>query len=148
MLGNPDGDVTIVEFFDYRCPYCKLMAPRMAEMLSKDSGLRLVMKEYPILSRPSIYAAKVALVAARHNSYAAFHTAMFALAGPFDDGRTLQVAQSVGLSRDTVQVEVERDDILGEIRRNIALGALIGFQGTPAFIVNGVSSQAPLRSRC
>ena len=62
ILGNPQGDVTMVEFFDYRCPYCKMMAPRVAALVAGDHGLRLVMKEYPVLSRESIVAAKVALV--------------------------------------------------------------------------------------
>lgn len=65
VRGNRDGDVTMVEFFDYRCPYCKVMAPRVAPLIGRDAGLRLVMKECPVLGRETIFSAKVALVAAR-----------------------------------------------------------------------------------
>ena len=134
-LGNLAGDVTIVEFFDYRCPYCKVMAPRLTALIGKDSGLRVVMKEYPILSRESVFAAKVALVAAHHRTYDAFHAAMYAAAGPIDNQKTLQVAQSVGLPPEAIRSEMNSEDVLAELRRNLALGALIGVTGTPAFVV-------------
>lgn len=137
VLGNRTGDVTMVEFFDYRCPYCKVMAPKLRELLGQDAGLRLVMKEYPILSSQSIFAAKVALVAQRYDVYAAFHAAMYALNGPFDDQRVLRVAQSVGLSPTTVRQDITDDLVLAELRRNLALGELIGVKGTPAFIIGG-----------
>ncbi|WP_287786426.1 DsbA family protein [Acidiphilium sp.] len=136
VLGNRDGDVTMVEFFDYRCPYCKVMAPRLTALIGRDPGLRLVMKEYPVLSRESIFAAKVALIAARHGVYAGFHKAMFGLSGQLDDQKTLQVAQSVGLSNDAVRAELGDREIAAELRRNLALGQLIGVRGTPAFIVD------------
>lgn len=134
-LGNRNGDVTMVEFFDYRCPYCKVMAPRLAALIGKDRGLRLVMKEYAILSRESIFAAKIALVAARHGAYAEFHAAMFALSGPLDDQKTLRVAETVGLQVNKVRAELGDLAIAAEIRRNLALGQLIGVTGTPTFIV-------------
>lgn len=135
VLGNPQGDVTMVEFFDYRCPYCRLMAPRLVALIGKDSGLRLVMKEYPVLSRESIVAAKVALVAARHGLYPSFHAAMYALNGPFDEQKIMQVAQSVGLVPDVVRQEMNDPIIAAELRRNLALGTIIGVNGTPAFVV-------------
>lgn len=135
VLGNPQGDVTMVEFFDYRCPYCKLMAPSLAALIGRDHGLRLVMKEYPVLSRESIVAAKVALVAARHGAYGAFHTAMFALKGPLDEATVMQVAQSVGVAPEMARAEMADPAILAELRRNLALGAVIGVRGTPAFVI-------------
>ncbi len=135
VLGNRAGDITMVEFFDYRCPYCKAMAPKLKALLEKDAGLRLVMKESPILSPQSIFAAKVALVAQRHGVYDAFHAAMYALNGPFDDQTVLLVAQSVGLSPATVRQEITDESVLAELRRNLALGEIIGVKGTPAFII-------------
>lgn len=135
VLGNAQGDVTLVEFFDYRCPYCRMMAPRLVTLLGKDPGLRLVMKEYPVLSRESIIAAKVALVAARHGVYAPFHAAMYALAGPFDEPKIMQVAQSVGLPPDVARREMDDPAITSELRRNLALGRILGINGTPAFVI-------------
>lgn len=133
---NLADDVTIVEFFDYRCPYCKVMAPRLAALVGKDAGLRMVMKEYPILGSESVFAAKVALVAARYRAYAGFHSGMYALSGPLDDNKTLQVAQSLGLSPQLVRSEMNSEDILAELRRNLALGARINVTGTPAFVLD------------
>ena len=139
VLGNVQGDVTMVEFFDYRCPYCRMMAPRLMTLIGKDSGLRLVMKEYPVLSRESIVAAKVALVAARHGVYAPFHAAMFALNGPFDEQKVMQVAQLVGLSPDVARQEMDDPALTSELRRNLALGRILGINGTPAFVIgNGI----------
>ena len=135
VLGNPQGDVTLAEFFDYRCPYCRMMAPRLVELIGKDRGLRLVMKEYPVLSRESIIAAKVALVAARHDVYAPFHAAMYALTGPFDQPKIMQVAQSVGLPPAVARQEMDDPAVTSELRRNLALGRVLGINGTPAFVI-------------
>lgn len=135
VLGNAQGDVTIVEFFDYRCPYCRMMAPRLITLLGKDRGLRLVMKEYAVLSHESIIAAKVALVAARHGLYAPFHAAMYALTGPFDEQKVMQVAQSVQLPVEVARQEMDDPAITAELRRNLAIGRILGINGTPAFVI-------------
>lgn len=137
VLGNPQGDVTLVEFFDYRCPYCKIMAPVVAALIASDPKLRVVMKEYPVLSSQSIVAAKAALVAAKNGKYAAFHSAMFALKGPFDEPRILSVAQSVGLDPARVRQEMDAPEIATELQINIALGKALDFRGTPTFLVDG-----------
>ena len=97
--GNPKGDVTIVEFFDYRCPFCKLVQPSIEALLEQDSNLRIIYKEYPILGEPSIFAARVALAARKQGKFDAFHVAMMATKGEaaIDDRVVLDVAQSVGL---------------------------------------------------
>lgn len=135
ILGNPQGDVTMVEFFDYRCPYCKIMAPRLVALIKSDPKLRVVMKEYPILSRESIIAAKVALVAARHGKYEAFHAAMYALPGSFDEQKVLEVARSVGLDLTTVRQEMKAPEIMTELNTNVALGEALKLQGTPSFLI-------------
>ena len=136
VLGNPQGDVTMVEFFDYRCPFCKLMAPKLLRLIAADPQLRLVMKEYPILSPQSVTAARVALVASRHGRYAAFHRAMYGLDGPFDESKLLDVAKQVGLDPAVVRKEMNVPWIDAELRRNLALGQIIGVTGTPAFVVD------------
>lgn len=136
VLGNPHGDVTMVEFFDYRCPFCKLMAPKLLRLIAADPQLRLVMKEYPILSPQSVTAARVALVASRHGRYAAFHQAMYELDGPFDESKLLDVAKAVGLDPAVVRTEMNAPWIDAELRRNLALGQITGITGTPAFVVD------------
>jgi protein-disulfide isomerase len=136
VLGNPQGDVTMIEFFDYRCPFCKLMAPKLLRLIAADPQLRLVMKEYPILSPQSVTAARVALVASRHGRYAAFHQAMYGLDGPFDESKLLDVAKQVGLDPAVVRKEMNVPWIDAELRRNLALGQIIGVTGTPAFVVD------------
>lgn len=136
ILGDPNGDVTLVEFFDYRCPFCKVMAPKLARLLAEDPHLRMVMKEYPVLSPQSVIAARVALVASRHGDYAAFHQAMYQLSGPFTEATILDVAHKVGLDPAMVRKEMTAPWIEAELRRNIALGQIIGITGTPAFIVD------------
>ena len=136
VLGNPQGDVTMVEFFDYRCPFCKLMAPKLLRLIAADPQLRLVMKEYPILSPQSVTAARVALVASRHGRYAAFHQAMYGLDGPFDESKLLDVAKQVGLDPAVVRKEMNVPWIDAELRRNLALGQITGITGTPAFVVD------------
>ena len=136
VLGNPQGDVTMVEFFDYRCPFCKLMAPKLLRLIAADPQLRLVMKEYPILSPQSVTAARVALVASRHGRYAAFHRAMYGLDGPFDESKLLDVAKQVGLDPAVVRKEMNVPWIDAELRRNLALGQIIGITGTPTFVVD------------
>ncbi|MDA8249677.1 MAG: DsbA family protein, partial [Rhodospirillales bacterium] len=96
----------------------------------------LVMKEYPILSPQSVTAARVALVASRHGRYAAFHRAMYGLDGPFDESKLLDVAKQVGLDPAVVRKEMNVPWIDAELRRNLALGQIIGVTGTPAFVVD------------
>ena len=94
--GNPKGDVTIVEFFDYRCPYCKQVEPALEALLKQDPKLRIVYKEFPILGPASVIASRVALAARDQGKYAAFHHAMMATKGSIDEKVILQVAASVG----------------------------------------------------
>jgi protein-disulfide isomerase len=135
VMGNPNGDVTLVEFFDYRCPYCKADAPQIAELIDKDPKVRVVMKEYPILGPASVFATKVALVAAKYGKYAAFHDAMFAFKGQLDDKKTLQIAHSVGLDPVKTKKEAEDPAIAAQIQDNLDLAKAVGVNGTPNFII-------------
>ena len=136
VLGNPLGNVTMVEFFDYRCPFCKLMAPKLQRLLAADPQLRLVMKEYPILSPQSVTAARVALVASRHGRYAAFHAAMYRQDGAFDLAQIMAVAARVGLDPAMVRKEMNAPWIDAELRRSLALGRIVGATGTPTFVID------------
>jgi protein-disulfide isomerase len=137
VLENSQGDVTLVEFFDYPCPYCRTMAPASAALIASDSKSRVVMKEYPISHRQSIVAAKVALVAATDGKYVACHDAMFAAKSLFDVSKVLSVAQLVGLDPARLTQEMDAPEIATELQINIALEKALDSRGTPTFLVDG-----------
>ncbi len=95
--GNPQGDATLVEFFDYNCPYCRQVAPVMIKAAEDDPQLRIAYKEFPILGPNSTFAAKAALAANKQGKYVAFHRALYQVRGAVDAGKVKQVAAAVGL---------------------------------------------------
>src|ERR1044071_727033 len=97
VIANPQGDVTIVEFFDYTCPYCKAAEPRLMRLVDGDKRVKLVMKEFPILTRASLIASRMALVAAKQNKYRAFHLALMRREGVLDEAGIMETAKSVGV---------------------------------------------------
>src|SRR5215831_5668328 len=101
--GNPQGDVTIVEFFDYRCPYCKQVQPTLQTLLDQDRRLCFVYKEMPVLGPSSVLAAHAALAAQRQDKYEAFHTAMMAAKGQITEDVVYKIAGSVGLDLDRLK---------------------------------------------
>src|SRR5258708_9703976 len=105
--GNPSGDVTLVESFDYNCPYGRMMPPVMAEAEAADPQLRIVYKELPILGPNSVFAAKAALAANKQGKYVAFHRALFQLRGPIDEGKVLEAAATVGLDIDRMKADLK-----------------------------------------
>ncbi|HVJ55409.1 MAG TPA: DsbA family protein [Aliidongia sp.] len=135
VIGNPKGDVTIVEFFDYRCPYCKSSAPMIETLLAEDKGVRLVLKDFPILGKESVFASRVALVTAKHGKYPDFYKAMFALKTQVTEESTLDVVKSIGLDPAAVKQEMEAADIDAILKHNYDLGRALGADGTPAFVI-------------
>ena len=134
VLGNPDGDVTVVEFFDYRCQYCRRVVKDLRAVIESDGGVRLVMKEFPILGATSIRAAQAALAAVRQGKYEEYHFALMASPGDMSDPHLMQVALEVGLDIEQLKVDMESEEIGGYIRRNYALAETLGINGTPAFV--------------
>lgn len=133
--GNPNGDVTLVEFFDYRCPYCKEVEPSLEALIRQDPKLRIVYKEFPVLGPASVFATRMALAARKQGKYAAFHTAMMATKGEIDEAVVLKVAKSVGVDVDKAKAEMTAPDIDALIKRNYALADALDIEGTPAFII-------------
>ena len=133
--GNPKGDVTLVEFFDYRCPYCKEVEPSLEKLVSDDRQLRIIYKEFPVLGPDSQTAAHVALAARRQGKYDAFHRAMMATTGHIDETVIYQVAANVGLDVDRLRQDAKSPDIDKEIKDNIDLGNVLDIDGTPGFII-------------
>jgi protein-disulfide isomerase len=133
--GNPRGDVAIVEFFDYRCPYCKQVEPSLESLLKQDPKLRLVYKEFPILGPVSVTAAHAALAAQRQGKYDAFHTAMMEARGNITDDTVYRIAASVGLDVDKLKHDMASSDITQQIKANMKLADALDIHGTPAFVI-------------
>jgi protein-disulfide isomerase len=137
VVGNPKGDVTLVEFFDYRCPYCKQVAPSLAMLLEEDKRLRVVMKEFPILGKESVIAARAALAAELQGKYAPFHHALMAVKGPLAEAVVYQTATGAGLDVERLKSDMARPEIEAQLRANYDLAQTLGIRGTPAFVVGG-----------
>ncbi|MGH8579339.1 MAG: DsbA family protein [Gammaproteobacteria bacterium] len=135
--GNPEGTVTMVEFFDYNCAYCRRAGPVLAEMLKGNPDVRLVYKEFPTLAPSSRFAARAAL-AARHQSpelYTAFHNALMGAEGPLTAEAVVQIAGEVGVGVERMRADMEDPTIEESVKRNIELARAIGATGTPTFVV-------------
>ncbi len=133
--GNPDGDVTVVEFFDYQCPYCKRIFPSIQALLAEDRNLRYVFKEFPILGKESIFAARAALAAQRQGKYLEFHAALMPAKGKLTETRVMRLAESVGLDVDRLRRDMADGTIDAMIRRNLDLADGLGIFSTPVFII-------------
>ena len=134
VVGNVKGDVTVVEFFDYRCPYCKRVTDALAELLKGDPNIRLVYKDFPILGPDSVVAAKIALAAQRQGKYEAVHTAFMGHKGSFEESALLELAASVGADPTKLAADMQDPAILGQLQANDSLAAALGITGTPGFL--------------
>jgi len=127
--------VTIVEFFDYRCPYCKTMTDALFDIVKADGKVKLVMKDLPVLGPDSVLAARAALAARNQKKYEEFHKAMMHLKGPLNEQTILKTAAEAGLSAEKLKKDMEDQQIDKAINDNLQLAHALGVNGTPAFIV-------------
>ena len=135
VAGNPDGTITLVEFFDYRCGYCKRVKPTLETLLAENGDLRLVYKEFPILGPESMVAARAALAARNQDLYEPFHWALLEAEGSFERADILDIARSVGLDAERLEQDMD-DPIIDElIARNADLARALGIRGTPGFVI-------------
>ena len=135
VLGNPDGDVTVVEFFDYNCPYCRRVKPEVRALIEEDPNIRLVYREWPILGDGSVFAAKAALAARAQGKYEEFHWAMMAIKGRAQEATVLRVAEEVGLDLEQLKKDMEAPEVAEHIATSMRLTQALGFNGTPSFVV-------------
>jgi protein-disulfide isomerase len=135
IRGNPNGDVTLVEFFDYRCPYCRQVEPSLQALIRNDHGLRVAVKELPILGPASIYAARAALAAYKQGKYEQFHNAVMSKRSNFDEATLLRLAEETGLALDRLKTDMNSPEVDAEIRRTTEIAKALRLSGTPAFIV-------------
>lgn len=134
-FGPADADVTIVEFFDYRCPYCKQVTERLFAAAKADPKVRIVFKEYPILGPASVLAARGAIAARNLGKYTEYHQAMMASRAQVDEAMILKTAVGIGITADTMKAEMAKPEVEAYLQKTLALGKSIGITGTPAFIV-------------
>jgi protein-disulfide isomerase len=132
--GNPDGDVTLVEFFDYRCAYCRRVVSSMRALLDEDRELRVVFKELPVLGPDSERAARAALASRRQGGYVPFHFALMA-AEDLSPRGIRAAAEAVGLNADRLEVDMASPEVNAAIEANFALAEELGIEGTPAFVI-------------
>jgi len=135
IVGNPNGDVTIVEFSDYQCPYCKRAHTTVKSVLAADSKVKLIFKDLPILGEPSRIAALAALAARAQNKHLALHDALMEFSGKLDRDRIMEIAGSVGLDVARLQKDMDDPKLKEIIERNMALASALGVRGTPAFVI-------------
>ncbi len=135
--GNPHGDVTVVEFFDYHCAFCKRVLKDVMTVLDDDPGLRIVFKEFPILGPDSVVAARAALASRNQDpdKYLEFHTALMSTRGRLTQSRILAIARDVGFDTERLEADMDASEITATLKRNLALAAALGINGTPTFVI-------------
>jgi protein-disulfide isomerase len=137
VLGNPKGDVTIVEFYDYSCGYCKVAHPTLQDLLEKDKNVRYIAKEFPILGEGSVIAARAALASVKQKKFAEMHDALMNFRGQYTEAGVMDIAQKVGLDTAKLKTDMASKAVDDMIAENRKLGNDVGVRGTPMFIIGG-----------
>ena len=139
VLGNPQGNVTMVEFFDYNCGFCKRALPDMLDLLKTDSDLKFVLKEFPVLGQGSVEAAHVAVAARMQDSsgkkYIEFHQKLLGGRGPADKAHALAAAKEAGFDMARIDKDMDSDEVKKTIDENMKLADALGVSGTPSYVV-------------
>lgn len=138
--GNPDGDVTLVEFIDYRCGVCKSVNPELEKLMSQDGNIRFILKEYPILTPESEIAARFAISVqqlAGAEPYKKAHDALMASRGPVNNETLGKLATDIGVDRDAVLARMNAPEVTAVLAENRKLGEKMNIMGTPTFIIEG-----------
>lgn len=136
-LGNPKGDITIVEYFDYRCPYCKKVHPEILKVAKEDGGVRVVFKDWPVFGGVSVYAARLVIASRFQNKQAAAHEVLISTQQKLSEGVVDRLLTDAGIDVDRAKQDLaaHQATVDGILARNHAQGEALGFQGTPAFII-------------
>lgn len=133
--GNPEGDVTLVEFSDYNCPYCKRAFTSVAKLIESDPKVRVVMKEFPIFGEQSEGAAHVAIAAGKQGKYFEMHTALLQANGRSNKESALKLAEGLGLDMEKLRADADSPEVDKIIEETRELGEKLGVQGTPFYLV-------------
>lgn len=142
VIGNPKGDVTLAEFYDLNCPFCRRAAADVEAMLQADPELRIVLVPFPVLGVPSIQAARVELALARTGTaeqFRAFHNRIYTGRGTVEGKRALAVAKELGFAPERITKAADADDITDIMLAHVRLGDALGLQATPSFVIKGIA---------
>ncbi|NEW93865.1 DsbA family protein [Rhodopseudomonas sp. BR0M22] len=145
--GNPKGDVTIVAYFDYNCPYCKKSEPDLEKVVHSDGKIRLVYKDWPILTEASVYGAQMALGAKYQGKYQAAHDALMAIPGrgiSKDQMRDAVAASGIDMTKLQSDLSAHGDAITALLRRTLSQADAMGLQGTPVYLIGPYKVAAAL----
>jgi protein-disulfide isomerase len=134
VVGDPQGSATVVEFFDYRCGFCRRMIPTIRALLEEDGELRLVLKDLPVLGPESMVAARAALASREQDLYGPFHFALMET-DDLSEENILRIAAEVGLDVERLKEDMKSSEVTAAIEENYRLARDLGIQGTPAFII-------------
>ncbi|MEG3619181.1 DsbA family protein [Magnetovibrio sp. PR-2] len=137
VMGNPDGDVTVVEFFDYRCGYCKRVLDAVQTLLKEDGNIRYVLKEFPVLGPESVYASQVAMAVWLHqqDKYQDLHVALLSSRGALNKAKVLDIAEEVGVDVDALKTQLKDPQIAKTMQATRAQAKALDINGTPGFII-------------
>jgi len=133
--GNPQGKVTIVEFFDYRCPHCRHVAPALDQLVGSNASVRVVYKNFPVLGEPSVLAARAAVAAQQQGGWLKLHRAMLAYQGEFTVDNLLALGTSVGLDSAKLKADMMSPATDKALQANMTLAAALGLDATPSFVI-------------
>ncbi len=134
VLGNPEGDITLTEFFDYNCPYCRTMVGDVHRLILDDKSLRVVFREWPVFGDGSLYSAKASLASLKQGKYWQFHSGLMAIKGKANEETANEIARKVGLDMAKLQADMESDEVAEHLDQSMALADHMGLVGTPTFI--------------
>jgi protein-disulfide isomerase len=135
VMGNPKGDVTVVEFFDYRCPYCKQALTELQRLVAQDKNLRLVFREFPILGPQSLLASRAAIAAREQGKYLEMHVALMAHGGALDESTVMEIAKAQGVDTARLRADMEKPQVMTMIKESLALAGRLGVEATPTLII-------------
>ena len=135
FAGNPRGDVALVEFFDYRCPYCKQVAPAIEALLGEDKQLRVVYKEFPVLGPELVTAARAALAARKQGKYEPLHQTLMGMKGQINETAIFNAAKSAGVDVERLKRDMAAPEIDAMLQANHQLAAALDIRGTPGFVI-------------
>ena len=136
VVGNPTGDITIVEFFDYNCPYCKTAAKDLQNLIKADENIKFIPREWPILNNNSVIAAKAALASIAQGKYKEYHWRLMK-EGSLTETKIFEIAKNLEIDIASLKKDMESEFVINHIAKSTALARRIGFSGTPLFIIEG-----------
>lgn len=134
VLGNRDGNITLTEFFDYNCSFCRRMVGTMQQLVTSDPNLRVVFREWPVFGEGSEFATRASLASLAQGKYWQFHAAMMKMRGRAEEASVMRVAREVGLDEAKLRKDMQAENVSRHIDMSFQLGDHMGLEGTPTFI--------------